>query len=217
MLERLDRRVIPEPVIAMLRGVQAQVPCHLAGGAALSGGHLAHRLSHDIDLFVHDGDEHRQTCRLVQELVLEMGGQVAIVQDAVGFWRARVCLGDHSLEVDVVHERVADLEPPSAAVDGVVLESLVDLRARKLTCLLQRSEPRDLVDVLFLERIGYRPEDDLRIATAIDAGMDPGVLAWLLSSFPVEPLPEMLLPLSVDELRQYRDELAERFRRLAAP
>jgi hypothetical protein len=31
------------------------------------------------------------------------------------------------------------------------------------------------------------------------------------------PLPKMLVPLTVDELRAYRDELRERFRKLAVP
>ena len=74
---------------------------------------------------------------------------------------------------------------------------------------------RACVDVLFLERAGFRPEDDLALAVQKDAGVDPGVLAWLLRSFPVRPLPVMLAPLSEDELRAIHDELAARFRRLA--
>jgi hypothetical protein len=92
---------------------------------------------------------------------------------------------------------------------------LVDLRASKLTCILSRSEPRDLVDLLFLDRAGFPPERDLAIALQKDAGIDPGVLAWLLHRFPVEPLPEMLEPLDANDLRIYRDDLAERMRRLA--
>jgi hypothetical protein len=42
-------------------------------------------------------------------------------------------------------------------------------------------------------------------------------LAWLLGQFPVEPLPMMLVPLSVGELRVFRDDLRERLRRLASP
>jgi len=121
-----------------------------------------------------------------------------------------------SSEFDLVHETVPDLESPPPPIDGVVVESFADLRAAKLTCLLSRSEPRDLVDVLFLERAGFRPEDDLPLALRKDAGIDPATLAWLLKTFPVEPLPMMLVPLGVDELRSYRDTLAERFRRLAA-
>lgn len=70
--------------------------------------------------------------------------------------------------------------------------------------------------MLFLEKAGYRPEQDLEAALHKDAGLDPGVLAWLLRSFPVEPLPLMLVPLTVDELSAYRDALSERFRQLAA-
>lgn len=51
----------------------------------------------------------------------------------------------------------------------------------------------------------------------MDIGIGPDVLAWLLKSFPVEPLPLMLEPLTVDELREYRDRLAARFRSLASP
>jgi hypothetical protein len=48
-----------------------------------------------------------------------------------------------------------------------------------------------------------------------NAGMAPGVLAWLVDQFPTAPLPEMLLPLTVGELEAYRAELAERLRRVA--
>lgn len=68
-----------------------------------------------------------------------------------------------------------------------------------------------------LERAGYRVEDDLPLALQKDAGIDPGVLAWLLGQFPVEPLPDMIEPLSAEELRAFRDQLRERLRRLAMP
>jgi len=116
-----------------------------------------------------------------------------------------------------VYEAVADIEAPPAAIEGVVVESLADLRASKLTCILSRSEPRDLVDLLFLDRAGFPPQDDLPLALRKDAGIDPGVLAWLLGQFPARPLPIMLVPLDEQALTAFRDELAERFRRLAIP
>ena len=42
-------------------------------------------------------------------------------------------------------------------------------------------------------------------------------MAWLLSQFPVEPLPQMLVSLSTGELAAFREALAERLRRLAVP
>jgi hypothetical protein len=70
---------------------------------------------------------------------------------------------------------------------------------------------------MFLDRAGFPPEHDLPLALRKDAGIDPGVLAWLLGSFPVEPLPAMLSTLTSDELREFRDALRERFKRVAVP
>lgn len=90
-------------------------------------------------------------------------------------------------------------------------------RAAKVTCLLSRAEPRDLIDVMFLERAGFPPEKDLGLAVEKDAGIDPATLAWLLRDFPTRPLPEMIILLDEEELRHYRDALAARFKQLAAP
>jgi hypothetical protein len=141
-------------------------------------------------------------------------GSANIVRDGGMHVRAELSIGATKLRMDVVHEHQVDLAPADE-VEGVAVESFADLRASKLTCLLSRSEPRDLVDVLFLERAGHPPERDLEAALKKDAGIDPGVLAWLLSRFRVEPLPQMLVPLDAVELRAYRDSLAERLRVLA--
>jgi hypothetical protein len=203
--------VLPEPVIAFVRECQARVPCRLGGGAALAGAHLGHRLSRDLDLFFSERDALRD---LVAQLP-EVGSNIAVLRDAPSHVRAHVRCDQYDLELDLVHDAVAPLAPPSEPLDGIRLVSFDDLRAAKLTCLLSRAEPRDLVDVLFLDRAGHAPELDLPLALRKDAGIDPGVIAWLLRSFPTEPLPTMLLPLSPAELGQYRDALAKRFKALA--
>src|SRR5690606_40378288 len=96
---------------------------------------------------------------------------------------------------------------PRDNVEGVTVDSLADLHANKLTCLLSRSEPRDLVDLYFLDREGFSPESALGPALSKDAGIDPGVLSFLLKSFPSSPLPVMLRPLEAGELERFRAEL----------
>jgi hypothetical protein len=212
-----DPRIVGPETLAFLRACQKAVPFHLGGGAALAGVHLRHRLSADADLFLHDRDAHRDLVRVLPDIGTATGTPVSLLRDAGTFVRGRLELTSHSIELDVVFDPVPDVAPAPPPVSGVVIESLPDLRVNKLTCLLSRSEPRDLVDLLFLDRAGYPPERDLRLALSKDAGIDPGVLAWLLNQFPVEPLPVMLVPLTVFELRTFRDDLAERFRRLAVP
>lgn len=121
------------------------------------------------------------------------------------------------MEPDLVHDPVPDIEPPRVPMEGLLVESLVDMRANKLTCILSRSEPRDLVDLLFLDRAGYPPEADLALALRKNGGIDPGIPAWLPSRFPVEPLPRMLISVTVEEVTRFRDGLGERMRRLATP
>jgi hypothetical protein len=212
-----DRRVLSERLLDFIRRCQSRVPSHLAGGAALSGAYLGHRTTGDIDLFFHDSEEMRLLVVALSDVAAESGMTTEILRDARSLVRVRVTSGDVATEMDLVHEPLGDLEPPPPPLEGIVVESLTDLRASKLTCILSRSEPRDLVDLYFLDLAGHRPEDDLGAALRKDAGIDPGVLAWLLKSFPTEPLPSMLLPLSAEDLRRFRDELADRLKRIAIP
>jgi hypothetical protein len=212
-----DPRIVGPEELSFLRACQQAVPFHLGGGAALAGVHLRHRMSADADLFLHDRQSHRDLVSALPDIGAANGTPVSLIRDGGTFVRGRLDLASHSIEVDVVFDAVQDVEPPPPAVQGIVLESLADLRANKLTCLLSRSEPRDLVDLLFLDRAGYPPERDLSLALRKDAAIDPGVIAWLLSQFPVEPLPMMLVSLTTSDLRGFRDELAARFRRIALP
>lgn len=211
-----DRRIVQPSTLRFLQVCHARAPFHLAGGAALSGVHLRHRLSRDADLFFHDRQTHREAVSLLPEIAPEAGVTIRVVRDAGTFVRGVLTGADGEVDIDLVFEAVADVGGPDV-VEGVQVESLADLRANKLTCVLSRSEPRDLVDLLFLDRAGYPPEADLTLALAKDAGIDPGVMAWLLSQFPVEPLPQMLVSLSTGELTSFREALAERLRRLAIP
>ena len=76
---------------------------------------------------------------------------------------------------------------------------------------------RDDEGVLKHAFVELPPENHLPLALREDAGVDPGVLAWLLGSFPVEPHPSRLSTLTSDELREFRDSLRERFKRIAVP
>lgn len=212
MRETFDRRVIPTSVLEFVRACQARVPCHLGGGAALSGVYLGHRMTGDVDLFSHDREDMRTLVGLLPEAAAAAEVSLTILRDVGHLVRARIEAANMVSEVDVVHEPAADLRSPPAAIEGIIVESLEDLRASKLTCILSRSEPRDLVDLCFLDRAGFPPDQDLELALRKDAGIDPGVLAWLLSQFPVTPMPKMLLPLEPEELKRFRDELAERLR-----
>ena len=214
MRAAFDSRVASPQVLRFVRECQARVRCALAGGVALSGAYLGHRLSKDVDLFLRDRPSLRRLVDVLSEAAQAAGGTVKVLQDAGTFVRAELQLSDERIDVDLAVDGTPELAPPQV-IDGVEVLSLVDLRASKLTCLLSRSEPRDLVDVLFLERAGFPADADLELALKKDAGVDPAVMGWLLDQFPVAPMPAMLSPLTSEELKRFRDALSERLRRLA--
>jgi hypothetical protein len=215
MRKTFDRRVVPEFALGFVRACQTRIPCHLGGGAALAGVYLGHRTTGDIDLFVHDAGNMRALAGMLPAAAAEAGAEYTLLRDVGQLVRAHLeAPGGQSVEVDLVHEPVADLAA-SPKVEEIDIESLADLRASKLTCILSRSEPRDLVDLYFLDQAGFPPVRDLEIALRKDSGIDPGVLAWLVAQFPTHPMPAMLKPLTVDQLLQFRDLLAESFRRSA--
>jgi nucleotidyltransferase AbiEii toxin of type IV toxin-antitoxin system len=213
MRKSFDRRVVPDFGLVFVRACQTRISCHLGGGAALAGAYLGHRTTGDLDLFVHDAAEMRSLVGFLPDAAAQAGIDVTLLRDAGHLVRAQLADQDgNCVEVDVVHEPVADIATPPPPLEGIVIESLADLRASKLTCILSRSEPRDLVDLYFLDQAGFPPERDLDLARRKDAGIDPGVLAWLLAQFPTRPLPAMLAPLTADQLERFRDSLAEKLR-----
>ncbi len=218
MRSAFDRRVVPEPVIesSFARSRLARPPTSRA--ARRSAAHTCpHRRSANVDLFSHDAEAVRDLVAALPSIARACAGTSGWSATRGRFVRATATVGGHAVEIDLVHEALPDLEPPPPPLEGVVVESFADLRASKLTCLLSRAEPRDLVDLLFLDRAGYPPEQDLVLALRKDAGIDPGVLAWLLRDFPTRPLPQMIEPLTEAELAAFRDQLGERFRRAAMP
>lgn len=218
-----DRRVVSEALLDYVRSVQAAVRdeerrdvCRLSGGAALSGVHLRHRLSNDLDLFCDSHRSVRETLAAATGIAAEVGGSFQIVRDGGTFIRGMLTIYGTSLDLDIAHEPSVPLAERDE-VEGIIVDSLDDMRANKITCLLSRSEPRDLVDLYFLDRFDYPPEADLAAALSKDAGVDPGILSHLLRMFPTSPLPRMLLEFEEATLKAFRDDLSRRFRAEAIP
>jgi len=216
MRSRFDRRVVPEAGVRFLRALMDGADCSLAGGAALSGAWLAHRLSRDLDVFFPTLDALRSAVRQLPTVAATAGVESQVVRDGGGLVTATLGGDGLALTVDLVHEPVPQLAAPTV-IEGVRVASAEDLRAAKLGCLLHRTEPRDLVDLLFLDRAGHPPEHDLVGALTKDGGIDPATLAWLLRDFPTRPMPQMLEVLSAVELVAWRDELARRMGEVSIP
>ena len=102
-----------------------------------------------------------------------------------------------------------------AAVIGFLLICLIF--SNKLTTLVSRQELRDLVDVFELERRGLRVEAFLDEAREKDGGVTPATLAFLLSEWRIAESAKLPPGYTADEIRTFKDSLAERLVTLALP
>lgn len=134
-----DPRVVAPRTLAFLQACRQAVPFHLGGGAALAGRHLHHRLSNDVDLFVHERSAHRELVRALPAAAARSGLSLELVRDAGTFTRARLTGEDLALDVDVVFESVTDAAAPDEVASDELRAFRDELRDRFRTAALPRT------------------------------------------------------------------------------
>jgi len=209
-LSEFQREVL-EAIFAREQGL------FLTGGAALAEYHIGHRTTDDLDLFTVDASAFERSRYVIAAVADELGAKLEVRQDAPGFRRYTLTRGESTVVVDAVHERVAQRVPEKPHVGAVVVDPPEEILANKLTAVVGRMEERDLVDILFLERAGYRVEDALPAALAKDGGCTPATLAWLLSEVRIPDGIDLPGGVRPEELRAFVDGLVVRLRRAALP
>lgn len=189
----------------------------LTGGGALAGYHLHHRATDDLDLFTLSAEAFERGRFVVPAIAQALGMVHEIRQQAPGFARHTLSGPDGVLVLDLVHERVYQVDAQKQDHDGVRVDSPEEIFANKLAAAVGRQEERDLIDIMYLERMGLDLDTALSSALRKDGGCTPATLAWLLSQ--LEIADDAVLPAGVPprELREYLADLTKRLRRKAAP
>jgi hypothetical protein len=188
----------------------------LTGGAALVGFYLAHRETHDLDLFVLE-DVLEEGVAEVAAVARELGAATESILTSPDFRRLLMRRAEETVLIDLVRDRVTQLVPQKPVVRGIRIDPPEEILANKLCALLGRAEIRDLVDVRALESAGYSVEDAIRGAAEKDAGLSPAQLSWVLGQI---RMGEDLIPpggVSRQDLLDYLEDLIDRLARLAFP
>jgi hypothetical protein len=189
----------------------------LTGGAALAGFYLHHRETTDLDFFTHSGEAFERGAFALRAAASHLSATISVKQDAPGFKRYLVTRGDESVLVDTVWERIKAAYPDKKTEGRIVLDSPEEITVNKLTTLVSRSEPRDIVDLMLLERSGFSIDAALPKALEKDSGCTPATLAWVLSQVSIPDGAALPAGVSAAETRVFLADLVERLLRAAAP
>lgn len=123
---------------------------YLAGGAALHFAPNSTRYSNDLDFF-HDSVERVAASFNRSRSRLEAASYVVAVEiSQPGFVRAIVTRDELSTRVDWAHDSAWRFMPLVREPLGGLLLHPVDLAINKVLALAGRDEPRDFVDILFI-------------------------------------------------------------------
>ena len=194
-------KVLPEPTrkyLALLADRKLSQAFYLAGGTAVAL-HLGHRISVDLDFFA---SSHFDAPELDTQL-----------QAISGYRRERLSedtlLGAlEDLRISFFWYRYSILEEPVMALDTQILQ-LPDLAAMKIEAIAQRNTKRDFIDLFFLAQLAdLPPAKALEYHLAKYSGLIINRAHLILSlgyfdEADDDPMPQMLMPVSWEEVKHY--------------
>jgi hypothetical protein len=186
----------------------------LTGGVVLAGWVLRHRMTDDLDLFTDLDTAIESADRLARFIAHKTGCTFMAVQSTPDFRRFLLSRENESVRIDFIRDRAPQLYP-KVVRDGVRTDSVEEIVVNKLCALVGRSEIRDLVDLMYLEQAGYRVENYLDSATHKDAGITPGTVAWILSTYTIPD--ELPANAKREDVIRFARDLEKRMRDAARP
>lgn len=189
----------------------------LTGGTALAAFYLHHRLSEDLDFFTENPEEVRRVIAWLPEAARELNLKLEIRRQSEGFVDCFFESGKGEwLSVDFAHDAPFRLEKTRLEPElKIYVDNLTDIACNKLSALYDRAEPKDFVDLYFLDREFLPFTEILEKAKKKHIGLDDYWLAQSLQQAPsIEKLPRMLKPVDLAQLKAF---FAERAQKLVLP
>lgn len=199
-------------VLAILSGIEPSWT--LSGGAALSGFHLGHRTTRDLDLFWHGERSIEHVSRTVVERLRAAGLVVEALRSSLSFSSLSVRDQHEVVLVDLVAEPVPFIEAPTWIEHRGVriqVDTPHEILVNQLCALLHQSEIRDLIDIAALLAHGGDLDRALSDAPRKEGGFSAMTLGWTLSEWKLADAARAAgLGDRAGELESLRDELVRR-------
>jgi hypothetical protein len=189
----------------------------LTGGTALAAYHLHHRLSVDLDLFTLDDLALREATALIPKVASDLGCRIGRARETEHFRQFLLePEAAPSLQIDLMRDFGPQYGQHQKYGD-VIVDSVENIGANKLTAILGRTEPKDFVDLYFLLHAGQDFDDLREKAQEKDLGLQPFFLAGALRQvLHFQHLPTTTPPLALPELQAFiitlSDQLLDRLR-----
>lgn len=183
---------------------------YFTGGTALAAVYLNHRESEDLDFF---SDQKFDTLPILQ-FITEFGKKYKLEITSTDNDVVKMFFFNFPknklVKVDFAHYPYKRVEK-GVMIDSVNVDSELDIAINKLLTIQQRSDPKDFVDLYFLLKkfTVWTLIDGVKVKFKLK--LEPILIAsdyMKVENF--ENLPKMLVPLSLQELKDFYREQAKK-------
>ncbi|MDA8122822.1 MAG: nucleotidyl transferase AbiEii/AbiGii toxin family protein [Deltaproteobacteria bacterium] len=184
----------------------------LTEGTALSAFYLRHRLSEDLDFFTEVPDAVSRVLPVLERIAADLSAKVVVRCEFRTFLEAHIEAGPEIVRIDFALDSPYRLEPVRRFPPwDVAVDNPTDIACNKLSALFDRADPKDFIDVFFIDREILPLPRLIGIARKKHVGMDDYWLAVAFSkAATLSILPRMIRPVTVEELQFFFAAAANR-------
>lgn len=186
-------------------------PFYLTGGTTLSRGYYNHRYSDDLDYFVNYYSEFQRIAEVQVKRLHKVFSNVDV--DYKGEYFYRLFVGQERLKIEMVNDVPSHIGEKVVHPTLGLIDSKENILANKLTALIDRSLPKDIVDVYFLMKNGLSLKQALLDAHSKAAGISPLFVAKILAEFDysiVDSEIKWVKPIKSDVIKEYLCDLSRK-------
>ncbi len=181
---------------------------YLTGGTCLNRFYHNRRYSNDLDLFTNENALFRDDVRILLDALTSASLSYAIQVDTRDFVRLLI---QDELQLDLINDRVYRYGKSIHSPLEIVLDNELNICANKLCAIIGRDDPKDMFDLYTIFKKGKLDWKMAITAAAKKCVLDPEVLEFRLTSFPLELLDLLAVvdPSTVSEMKQGYSHMLE--------
>jgi len=169
------------PLQDMVIPVFSDTPFYLTGGTALSRGYYNHRYSDDLDYFVNYRPDFMKLSDIQTDKIRKIFNDIKIAVKDKYFYR--VFVAGEKLKIEMINDVPSHAGTLMNHPELGLIDSKENILANKLTAVVDRALPKDIVDIYFLLKDALDLKKALTDAESKAAGIAPLLIAKILAEF----------------------------------
>lgn len=156
-------------------------PFYLTGGTALSRGYYNHRFSDDLDYFVNYLSDFEKLSEIQIDKLSKVFSDVEVDYKGEHFYR--IFVSERRLKIELVNDVPAHIGSLMMHQQYGLIDSKENILTNKLTAVIDRIMPKDIVDIYFLLKDGVSLKQALIDVKSKAAGIAPLYVAKIIGEF----------------------------------